>query len=47
MLAYSVGQQIALAAFNVICSLIAIFLMVRTLEHPQGRPAGPRGEAGG
>jgi uncharacterized membrane protein YbhN (UPF0104 family) len=32
VLAYSVGQQIALAAFNVTCSLIAIFLMVRTLD---------------
>jgi uncharacterized membrane protein YbhN (UPF0104 family) len=32
VLAYSVGQQIALAAFNVTCSLIAIFLMVRTLS---------------
>ena len=32
VLAYSVGQQIALAAFNVACSLIAIFLMVRTLS---------------
>jgi uncharacterized membrane protein YbhN (UPF0104 family) len=32
VLAYSVGQQIALAAFNVTCSLIAIFLMVRTLN---------------
>lgn len=32
VLAYSVGQQIALAAFNVACSLIAIFLMVRTLN---------------
>jgi uncharacterized membrane protein YbhN (UPF0104 family) len=32
VLAYSVGQQIALAAFNVVCSLVAIFLMVRTLS---------------
>ena len=32
VLAYSVGQQIALAVFNVICSLVAIFLMVRTLN---------------
>ena len=32
VLAYSVGQQIALAAFNVTCSLVAIFLMVRTLS---------------
>lgn len=32
VLAYSVGQQIALAAFNLTCSLIAIFLMVRTLD---------------
>ncbi len=32
VLAYSVGQQIALAAFNVACSLVAIFLMVRTLS---------------
>jgi glycosyltransferase 2 family protein len=32
VLAYSVGQQIALAAFNVTCALIAIFLMVRTLS---------------
>jgi uncharacterized membrane protein YbhN (UPF0104 family) len=32
VLAYSVGQQIALAAFNVTCSLIAIFLMVRTFN---------------
>jgi uncharacterized membrane protein YbhN (UPF0104 family) len=32
VLAYSVGQQIALAAFNVTCSLIAIFLMLRTLS---------------
>jgi uncharacterized membrane protein YbhN (UPF0104 family) len=32
VLAYSVGQQIALAAFNLICSLVAIFLMVRTLD---------------
>ncbi len=32
VLAYSVGQQIALAAFNVACSLVAIFLMVRTLN---------------
>jgi uncharacterized membrane protein YbhN (UPF0104 family) len=32
VLAYSVGQQIALAAFNVLCSLVAIFLMVRTLD---------------
>ena len=32
VLAYSVGQQIALAVFNVICSLVAIFLMLRTLN---------------
>jgi glycosyltransferase 2 family protein len=32
LLAYSVGQQIAIAAFNVICSLVAIFLMLRTLS---------------
>jgi uncharacterized membrane protein YbhN (UPF0104 family) len=32
VLAYSVGQQIALAAFNLTCSLVAIFLMVRTLD---------------
>jgi uncharacterized membrane protein YbhN (UPF0104 family) len=32
VLAYSVGQQIALAAFNVACSLVAIFLMARTLS---------------
>jgi hypothetical protein len=32
VLAYSVGQQIALAAFNVLCSLVAIFLMLRTLS---------------
>jgi glycosyltransferase 2 family protein len=32
VLAYSVGQQIALAAFNVTCALVAIFLMVRTLS---------------
>src|SRR3954453_412550 len=32
VLAYSVGQQIALAAFNFTCSLVAIFLMVRTLD---------------
>lgn len=32
VLAYSVGQQIAMAAFNVACSLVAIFLMVRTLS---------------
>jgi uncharacterized membrane protein YbhN (UPF0104 family) len=35
VLAYSVGQQIALAAFNVVCALIAIFLMVRTLSFRQ------------
>jgi uncharacterized membrane protein YbhN (UPF0104 family) len=32
VLAYSVGQQIALAAFNVSVALIAIFLMARTLN---------------
>jgi uncharacterized membrane protein YbhN (UPF0104 family) len=32
VLAYSVGQQIALAAFNLLCSLVAIFLMARTLS---------------
>jgi hypothetical protein len=32
VLAYSVGQQVALAAFNVGAALIAIFLMVRTLD---------------
>jgi uncharacterized membrane protein YbhN (UPF0104 family) len=32
VLAYSIGQQIALAAFNIVCSMIAIFLMVRTLD---------------
>jgi hypothetical protein len=32
VLAYSVGQQIALAAFNLVCGLTAIFLMVRTLD---------------
>jgi glycosyltransferase 2 family protein len=32
VLAYSVGQQIALAVFNVACSLVAIFLMARTLD---------------
>jgi glycosyltransferase 2 family protein len=32
VLAYSVGQQIALAAFNVLCALVAIFLMARTLS---------------
>jgi glycosyltransferase 2 family protein len=32
VLAYSVGQQIAMAAFNVACSLVAIFLMARTLS---------------
>jgi uncharacterized membrane protein YbhN (UPF0104 family) len=32
VLAYSVGQQLALAAFNVACSLVAIFLMLRTLS---------------
>ena len=32
VLAYSVGQQIALAVFNVTCSLVAIFLMLRTLN---------------
>jgi uncharacterized membrane protein YbhN (UPF0104 family) len=32
VLAYSVGQQIALAAFNVAVALIAIFLMARTLS---------------
>jgi uncharacterized membrane protein YbhN (UPF0104 family) len=32
VLAYSVGQQIALAAFNVLCTLVAIFLMARTLS---------------
>src|SRR5262245_28824160 len=32
VLAYSVGQQIALAAFNFACALVAIFLMVRTLD---------------
>jgi uncharacterized membrane protein YbhN (UPF0104 family) len=32
VLAYSVGQQIALAAFNALCSLVAIFLMARTLN---------------
>jgi uncharacterized protein (TIRG00374 family) len=35
VLAYSVGQQIALAAFNVACALLAIFLMVRTLSFRQ------------
>jgi uncharacterized membrane protein YbhN (UPF0104 family) len=32
VLAYSVGQQLALAAFNFGCSLVAIFLMLRTLS---------------
>jgi uncharacterized protein (TIRG00374 family) len=32
VLAYSVGQQIAMAAFNVACSLVAIYLMARTLS---------------
>jgi uncharacterized membrane protein YbhN (UPF0104 family) len=32
VLAYSVGQQIALAAFNVAGALLAIFLMARTLS---------------
>jgi uncharacterized membrane protein YbhN (UPF0104 family) len=32
VLAYSVGQQIAMAAFNVVVALIAIFLMARTLN---------------
>ena len=32
VLAYSVGQQIAMAAFNFLCALIAIFLMARTLS---------------
>jgi hypothetical protein len=32
VLAYSVGQQMALAVFNVLCSLVAIFLMLRTLN---------------
>jgi uncharacterized membrane protein YbhN (UPF0104 family) len=32
VLAYSVGQQIALAAFNFLCALVAIFLMARTLS---------------
>jgi uncharacterized membrane protein YbhN (UPF0104 family) len=32
VLAYSVGQQLALAAFNFACSLVAIFLMLRTLS---------------
>jgi glycosyltransferase 2 family protein len=32
VLAYSVGQQIALAAFNVGVALVAIFLMARTLS---------------
>jgi hypothetical protein len=32
VLAYSVGQQVAMAAFNVTCSLVAIFLMARTLS---------------
>lgn len=32
VLAYSVGQQIALAAFNFVCALVAIFLMLRTLD---------------
>jgi hypothetical protein len=32
VLAYSVGQQIALAAFNVAVALVAIFLMARTLS---------------
>jgi uncharacterized membrane protein YbhN (UPF0104 family) len=32
VLAYSVGQQIALAAFNVAAALLAIFLMARTLS---------------
>jgi uncharacterized membrane protein YbhN (UPF0104 family) len=32
VLAYSVGQQIALAAFNVALALLAIFLMARTLD---------------
>jgi uncharacterized membrane protein YbhN (UPF0104 family) len=32
VLAYSVGQQIALAAFNVLAAMVAIFLMARTLD---------------
>ena len=32
VLAYSVGQQIAVAIFNVACALVAIFLMARTLS---------------
>jgi uncharacterized membrane protein YbhN (UPF0104 family) len=32
VLAYSVGQQIAMAAFNVAAALVAIFLMLRTLD---------------
>jgi uncharacterized membrane protein YbhN (UPF0104 family) len=42
VLAYSVGQQLALAAFNVACSLVAIFLMLRTLSL---RSVVKRGEA--
>jgi uncharacterized membrane protein YbhN (UPF0104 family) len=32
VLAYSVGQQIAIAAFNLAAGLVAIFLMARTLD---------------
>jgi len=32
VLAYSVGQQIAMAAFNFLCALVAIFLIARTLS---------------
>ena len=32
VLAYSVGQQIAIAAFNVATAMVALFLMARTID---------------
>ena len=45
VLAYSVGQQIALAAFNVAAALVALFLMAGTHGLPQRHPPRPRGGA--
>jgi uncharacterized membrane protein YbhN (UPF0104 family) len=56
VLAYSVGQQITLAAFNLLCSVVAIFLMLRTLDvrsvirrgrEERGRGAATQDGAGG
>ena len=47
VLAYSVGQQIAIAAFNVAAAVAALFLLSGTHRFPQHHPARGGGAAGG